>query len=165
MYSQLLGDDVFAVSTDRRAKPGELVITNDRTYGTRVWRFVKNDDPAAAFPMGTIIQRKAATVDDMTGIVCVTDAVSRFRVLGVSQCPTTSAWPKGSFAYALKEGIGFILGDGAVSAGDAVCSSNTAGRGRTAVAATLVDQSGVFAFALEADGAAGTTFRGHICCP
>lgn len=152
MYSQMLAGPVTETQTTQSYKPGELVITNDKTYGTRVWRYIKNTD-SISMPIGTLVERKAATSDNMSGIVCVTAAKRRGFLLGVTQSVIAAA----SFGFVLKEGQGTVLAPaaGTITAGDIVCSQGTAGTARTAVAATLGDVIGVFADCLVTTAPAG----------
>lgn len=157
MYGQILADEVTNASTTRAYKPGELVVTNDSTYGTRTWRYCKNAS-GAAWALGTIVERSAATVDDMSGTVCVTAKTQMRKLLGVAQGAVAAS----SFCFILKEGIGYVLGDGSVSAGTAIESEGTTGRAKTATVTNLDEVISVFGWALEADGAADSTFRAHI---
>ena len=161
MYSQLLAGPVTETQTTQSYKPGELVVTNDKTYGTRVWRYIKNTEAATAFAVGTVVQRAATTLDNMGGIVCVTAKVSRYMLLGVAQ----NAIAAGSFGFILKEGIGYVLGGGSVTAASTVCSSATSGRAVNATLTNADEVAAAFGVALEDDGAAGTTFRGHVNIP
>jgi hypothetical protein len=161
MYSQLLSGPVTETQTTQSYKPGELVVTNDKTYGTRVWRYIKNTEASTAFAVGTIVQRAASTIDDMSGIVCVTAKKSRFSLLGVAQ----NAIAAGSFGFILKEGIGYVVADGSVTAGSTVCSTATSGRATNATLTNADEVAAAFGVALEDDGVAGTTFRGHVSFP
>lgn len=161
MYAQMLADEVTASQSSRTHKLGELVITNDGTYGTRVWRFVKNTEASTAFAVGTIVQRKTSTVDDGSGIVCVTAKLPRYKILGVAQ----AALAAGRWVFVLKEGIGYVLGDGSVAVNDAIMSEGTTGRAKTATLTNADEVAAYFGTALEADGAADSTFRAHIFVP
>lgn len=144
MYQQFLAGPVSERQTSKSYKTGEIVSTNDDTYGTRLWRYVLNGD-VIAIPAGCIVQRKAATDDNMTGIVCVTAKKQRGFLLGVAQ----TAIPVGSYGFILKEGRGTVLAAAAatMTAGNGVISNGEAdGGGKTAtltnadeVAATIGD--------------------------
>jgi hypothetical protein len=156
----MLSGPVTETQTSQSYKPGELVVTNDKTFGTRVWRYIKNAD-VTAFALGTIVQRAATTVDNMGGIVCVTAKKSRYSLLGVAQ----NAVAVGSFGFILKEGIGYVLADGNVTAGSTVCSTATSGRATNATLTNADEVAAAFGIALEDDGIAGSTFRGHVHIP
>lgn len=160
MFGQILSDEVTAPNTAQMYKPGELVVTNDRIYGTRIWRYAKNAS-GAAWALGTIVERSAATVDDMSGTVCVTAKRQLRQLLGVAQ----GAVAAGSFCFILKSGIGYVLGDGSVTADKPIMSEGTTGRGKIATVTNLDEAIAVFAWSQEADGAADTTFRAHIDIP
>lgn len=141
MYNQFLAGPVSERQTTRSYAPGELVTTTDITYGTRVWRYVLNAD-SITIPAGGIVQRKAATADNMSGIVCVTAAKRRGFLLGVAQ----TAIAKDSYGFILKEGIGSVLAPAAatITAGDIVIANGEAdGGGKTGTAATLAEDLGI----------------------
>lgn len=152
MYSQMFSGPVTETQATQSYKPGELVVTNDKTYGTRTWRYIKNTD-TISMPVGTLVQRRAATSDNMSGIVCATPAKRRGFLLGVTQ----SVVAVGYFGFVLKDGQGTVLAPaaGTITAGDIVCSEGTLGTARTAAAATLGDVIGVFADCLVTSSANG----------
>jgi hypothetical protein len=162
MISQFFSGPVGAESSATRDyQPGEVVVTNDSTYGTRVWRYIKNTEAATALAVGTIVERKASTVDNMQGIVCVTNKKVKEMLLGVAQVAVAA----GRFAFVLKEGIGYVLGDGSVTAGSNIRSNGTSGRAMIATMTNLDEVISQFGVALEDDAAAGSTFRANICIP
>jgi len=161
MIRQFLSGPVTEVQTTKSYDPGQLVTTEDATYGTRTWRYIKNAEASTALAVGTIVQRKAATADDMSGIVCVTANKGRFALLGVSQ----SVIAAGSFGFILKEGIGSILADGSIGAGDTIMSEGTTGRAKTATLTTAAHVAAAIGFACADDGAADTTVLAHVNFP
>ena len=126
MYSQMFAGPVTETQATQSYKPGELVVTNDKTYGTRTWRYIKNTD-TIAISAGTIVQRKAATSDNMSGIVCVTAKKQRGMLLGVAQ----NSIAAGYFGFILKDGQGTVLAPAAatITAGSAVISNGEADGG------------------------------------
>lgn len=143
MYSQMFSGPVTETQTTQSYKPGELVVTNDKTYGTRIWRYIKNTDTVATV-VGSLIQRKALGTDNMSGILCVTAKANRFVLLGVAQ----SAIPASSFGFILKSGIGSVFAKGTLTAADYVMATTTAGQGATANVTVIADTLGVYATAL-----------------
>lgn len=156
MRAQFFAGQVTEVQTAQSYAPGELVYTKDKTYGTRTWRYIKNGD-IISIGIGTIVQRKAATNDNMTGIVCVTIAKRRGMLLGASQ----SVIPAGSFGFILKEGLGLIKPEAAavLTAADLVKASGEAaiGGGKTADPTVLAEVLGVVAECITTSAAGVAT--------
>ena len=161
MYNQFFSGPVSETQTTQSYKPGEIVTTTDTTYGTRVWRYIKNTEAATAYAVGNLVRRKAATVDNMSSVGAATNKLARFLALGVAQ----NVIAFGSYGFVLKEGIGYGLGDGSVAAGDSVMGDGTFGRMATATLTDAASVAAVVGVALEDDSGSPVLFRAHFALP
>ena len=169
MMPEFQADSVTAISPTALYKLGYKVVTKDATYGTRFWRYVLNSEAATTFPLGTVVQRKAATVSSGTGIVCVTAKAPRYKILGVAQSytlnGTASAFLAAHYGFILCEGVGTILCDGSVTADSTLMAEGTTGRTKNATLTNADEVAASIAIALADDGAANSTTTAYIAVP
>lgn len=101
MYSELNAGALSETSTTKAYKLGELRATTDRTYGTRVWRYVQNKT-GAALSAGLGVMQENGT--DLYQVGLGGAATARVRAVGVAQHAIASD----SYGWVLKSGRGYI---------------------------------------------------------
>ena len=97
MYSELSAGAISETSTTPVYKLGEIRATTDRTYGTRLWRYVRVRDAAT---IGLGFMQEAGTDLYEVGLSGV--ATSNARMVGVAQ----HAIADDSYGWILKAGRG-----------------------------------------------------------
>ena len=101
MYSELNAGALSETSATKAYKLGELRVTTDRTYGTRIWRYVQNKS-GGALAAGEGVMQENGT--DLYQVGLGGAATARVRAVGVAQHAIASDY----FGWVLKSGRGSI---------------------------------------------------------
>lgn len=101
MYSELSSGAISETSTTKVYKLGELRATTDRTYGTRIWRYVQNK-AIGALAVGVAVRQEAGS--DLYHVNVGAASTARVRMIGVAQHAIASD----AFGWVLKSGRGSI---------------------------------------------------------
>jgi len=136
MSAKLL--DYTTVDTTRAYVLGEERTEYDSTYGWRTYRYIKNDDAAAATAIGNLILTDAGA-EYFYGKLSDAGGIDIARALGVA----ISVLAIDEFGWLVRKGRVICLGDGAVAAGESLASHTggdfdtwAAGEGSLGVAET-----------------------------
>jgi hypothetical protein len=153
---RMLTHELTYVSTTSVEPLGAVYTVEDPTYGEQTWIYVKNDEAATAFAIGTGIARKAAALTRL----CIVSPTScpLARLVGVAQHAIAAQ----SYGWVLREGGGLVLADtGGLSADTSIIPGNAvAGRFDDAAATAANVGLSLAATAATATGAAYVSCRG-----
>lgn len=153
MYRQMAAAAFTEVTTDKRYKLGEIRVSEDSTYGTRFWRYVRMRGGAIAIGEG--VMQETGTDHDEVIISGVTTPNARMR--GVAQ----HAIAQDSYGWVLAKGVGECASDGTTTA-DTIQATAAAGRFTDGTAVT--SENCVWALETEAPAGAGGLFTALIDC-
>lgn len=158
MYAEINAGALSETSTDRRYRLGEVRAELNKTYGTRLWRYVKNGS-ASALTAGLGAMLKDSQTQDIVELSGA--ATPKCRMRGVAQ--HTLAAVSGStytYGWVLAKGIGYIQSNGTQSINTA---QKTAAAGQFTDGVIGTDELPAFAIG-DDGGVAGTNVLGLIDC-
>ena len=141
MSTTAAGLSVTTVTTDQQAPLGFQLTVPNGDFGLQTWVYVFNDDAAANWAIGDLIQLDTDFVP-FHGIQSAGSALVKLRVLGAAQ-HTIAA---GSYGFILQRGRGTVKASG---------RAGEMGAG---------EEAGVFGMNLTASGVAGAALTCWLDC-
>jgi hypothetical protein len=156
MSTTAAGLSVTTVTTDQQAPLGFQLTVPNGDFGLQTWVYVFNDDAAANWAIGDLIQLDTDFVP-FHGIQSAGSALVKLRVLGAAQ-HTIAA---GSYGFILQRGRGTVNGDGSLNnAGELMVSKASARTGEMGAG----EEAGVFGMNLTASAVAGAALTCWLDC-